>query len=98
MLDLRQDALDLEIQGSGDITVSGEVTRLHVQVAGSGDVDASELIAESADLSVAGSGDIEAFVRSDVRARVAGSGDIVVRGNPPRRDDRVAGSGKIKFR
>ncbi|WP_316893666.1 GIN domain-containing protein [Ralstonia mannitolilytica] len=98
LLDLRQDALDLEIQGSGDITVSGEVTRLHVQVAGSGDVDASELIAESADLSVAGSGDIEAFVRSDVRARVAGSGDIVVRGNPPRRDDRVAGSGKIKFR
>lgn len=98
LLDLQQDALDLEIQGSGDITVSGQVARLHVQVAGSGDVDASELIAEAADLSVAGSGDIEAFVRSDVRARVAGSGDIVVRGNPPRRDDYVVGSGKIKFR
>lgn len=43
-------------------------------------------------------GDIEAFVRSEVRARVAGSGDILVRGNPPHRDHGVAGSGKIKFR
>ncbi|KAF0101585.1 MAG: hypothetical protein FD187_1863 [bacterium] len=29
---------------------------------------------------------------------VAGSGDILVRGNPPHRDHSVAGSGKIKFR
>jgi hypothetical protein len=98
LLDLQQDALDLEIQGSGDITASGQVARLHVQVAGSGDVDANELIADAADLSVAGSGDIEAFVRTDVRARVASSGDIVVRGNRVHRDDHVAGSGKIKFR
>jgi hypothetical protein len=42
--------------------------------------------------------DIEAFIRSEVRARVAGSGDILVRGNPPHRDHSVAGSGKIKFR
>ena len=98
LLDLQQDALDLEIPGSGDITASGHVARLHVQVVGSGDVDASALIAESADLSAAGSGDIDAFVRTEVRARVAGSGDIVVRGNPLRWDDHVAGSGTIKFR
>lgn len=96
--DLQQAALDLEIQGSGDITTSGEVAHLNVQVTGSGDVDARELIAELATLSVTGSGDIDAFVQSEVRARVTGSGDIVVRGNPPCRDDRVTGSGKIKFR
>lgn len=50
------------------------------------------------DLEIEGSGDIEAFIRSEVRARVAGSGDILVRGNPPHRDHSVAGSGKIKFR
>ncbi|MDR1528976.1 MAG: hypothetical protein LBS40_00900 [Burkholderiales bacterium] len=43
-------------------------------------------------------GDIEVFIRSEVRARVVGSGDILVRGNPPHRDHNVAGSGKIKFR
>ncbi|WP_235996297.1 GIN domain-containing protein [Burkholderia aenigmatica] len=98
LLDLQQSDLELEIEGSGDIAAHGHVTNLDVSIAGSGDVDASSLIAERASLSIAGSGDIEAFVRSDVRARVAGSGDIVIRGNPPLRNHQVAGSGKIKFR
>lgn len=98
LLDLQQAGLELEIEGSGDIAAYGQVARLEAEIAGSGDVDASELVVDRASLSIAGSGDIEAFVRSEVRARVAGSGDIVVRGNPPRRDHSVAGSGKIKFR
>jgi hypothetical protein len=75
-----------------------QVGRLDVEIAGSGDVVASELIADRAHLWIAGSGDIEAFVRSEVNARVAGSGDILVLGNPPSRDSQVAGAGKIKFR
>lgn len=98
LLDLRQAGLVLDIEGSGDITAYGQVAHLEVEIAGSGDVDASELIADRASLSVAGSGDIEAFICSEVRARVAGSGDILVRGDPPHRDHSVAGSGKIKFR
>lgn len=98
LLDLLQSGLELEVQGSGDITASGTVSSLTADVTGSGDVDACDLVADRASLTVAGSGDIEAFVRSDVRARVAGSGNIVVRGNPPRRDPTIAGSGKIKFR
>ncbi|WP_459203467.1 GIN domain-containing protein (plasmid) [Ralstonia pseudosolanacearum] len=98
LLDLLQAGLDLEIEGSGDITALGQVVSLDVQIAGSGDVDASELIADRASLSVTGSGDIEAFVRSEVRARVTGSGDILVRGNPSQRNHSVTGSGKIKFK
>lgn len=98
LLDLRQAVLDLEIEGSGDITAYGQVAHLEVEIAGSGGVDASELIADRASLSVAGSGDIEAFIRSEVRARVAGSGVILVLGNPPHRVHSVSGSGKIKFR
>ncbi|UZM16239.1 DUF2807 domain-containing protein [Pseudomonas kielensis] len=71
---------------------------LDAEVASSGDVDASELVATSAKLSVAGSGDIDAYVSNSVKARVAGSGDIVIRGNPPIRDHSVAGSGDIKFK
>ena len=71
---------------------------LDAEVAGSGDVDTSELVATSAKLSVAGSGDIDAYVSNSVKARVAGSGDIVIRGNPPIRDHSVAGSGDIKFK
>lgn len=88
LYDLQQTVLDLGIQGSGDITAFGRV----------GLLDASELVATSAKLSVVGSGDIDAYVSDSVKARVAGSGDIVVRGNPPTRDHSVAGSGDIKFK
>lgn len=98
LYDLQQPALDVGVQGSGDITAFGQVEHLDAEVAGSGDVDVSELLVMSADLTVAGSGDIDAFVTKSVRARVAGSGDIVVRGNPPIRDHSVAGSGDIKFK
>jgi hypothetical protein len=38
------------------------------------------------------------IVVKGAKARVAGSGDIVIRGNPPIRDHSVAGSGDIKFK
>ena len=38
LLDLRQAGLDLEIEGSGDITAYGQVAHLEVEIAGSGDV------------------------------------------------------------
>lgn len=86
------------MQGSGGITAFDRVDLLDAEVAGSGDVVASELVATSAKLSVAGSGHIGAYVSNSVKARVAGSGDIVIRGNPPIRDHSVAGSGDINFK
>nr|WP_251029681.1 DUF2807 domain-containing protein [Pseudomonas fluorescens] len=68
------------------------------EVAGSGDVTTSELVATSAKLTVAGSGDIDAHVINSVKARVMGSGDIMIRGNPLISDHSVAGSGDIKFK
>ena len=37
------------------------------------------------------------LITDRARVSVAGSGDILARGNPPHRDHSVAGSGKIKF-
>lgn len=54
--------------------------------------------ATSAKLLVSGSGDIDAYVSNSVKVRVAGSDDILTRGNPPIRDHSVAGSGDIKFK
>jgi len=69
LIDLKQHALEVNIKGSGNVTASGTATSLDVDIAGSGDVDARELITTDARLSIAGSGDIEAFVRFFVRAR-----------------------------
>ncbi|HEJ2342281.1 TPA: DUF2807 domain-containing protein [Pseudomonas aeruginosa] len=98
LYDIQQTELDVRVQGSGDISVCGHVEHFSAEVQGSGDIDAAELIAQTAELSVAGSGDIDAHVTTAVTARVAGSGDIVVRGGPPSRKQSVAGSGDIKFK
>ncbi|VVE55359.1 hypothetical protein PHO31112_04992 [Pandoraea horticolens] len=58
LLDLRQAGLDLEIEGSGDITAYGQVAHLEVEIAGSGDI----LVRGNPphrDHSVAGSGKIK---------------------------------------
>lgn len=98
LMDLRQTGLEIEIEGSGDVTADGQVEQLDVSIAGSGDVDARELIAQRGHLSIAGSGDISAHVTQEVAARVAGSGDIVVRGNPGTRSKQVLGSGSVRFK
>ncbi len=95
---LQQKEFEVSVKGSGDVTVQGTVHNLEVDIAGSGDVDARDLAAAAVDLSVAGSGDIKASASQSARARVAGSGDIVIYGNPAQRDHRVSGSGKIKFK
>lgn len=96
--DLQQASIELEVSGSGEIVATGKVENLAVRLAGSGDVEAGQLTAERADLAVSGSGNIVAYVKAEVRARVTGSGNVEVRGNPPRRDHRVTGSGDIRFR
>lgn len=98
LYDIQQIELDVRVQGSGDISVCGHVEHFSAEVQGSGDIDAADLIAQTAELSVAGSGDIAAHVTTAVTARVAGSGDIVVRGGPASRNQSVSGSGDIKFK
>jgi len=98
LLDLRQAGLEIEIEGSGDVTADGQVERLDISITGSGDVDARELVARLGHLCIAGSGDISALVSHDVVARVTGSGDIVVRGDPPVRSKQVLGSGSVRFK
>ena len=98
LIDVDQQVIEIEIEGSGDITIDGQVAHLDVEISGSGEVNAKQLVTETANFEISGSGEIKAFVRSEVVARVAGSGDIVIHGNPISRDTKIAGSGEIKFR
>lgn len=98
LVDLRQAGLEIEIDGSGDVSADGQVEHLEVSIDGSGDVDARDLIAQRGRLNITGSGDIAAHVCQEVVARIAGSGDIVVRGNPETRSKQVTGSGSVRFK
>ena len=94
---MQQPELRLNVHGSGDIDVQGQVQHVTVQVAGSGDVHAGQLRAQDVTCSVAGSGDAVVLAEKSVHASVAGSGSIRVLGAPPVRRTHVVGSGDIWF-
>lgn len=47
-------------------------------------------------MAIAGSGSAYVHASEELKAKVAGSGNIYISGNPAKEDTSVAGSGKIK--
>jgi hypothetical protein len=88
--------LDAQIWGSGDVRVSGIAPALGVEVNGSGTVDARNLDATTADLSVSGSGDITASVSGSARVTIAGSGNVDVYGTATLDRVDISGSGSVR--
>lgn len=95
VLNVKTSSIEGSVAGSGDLTLKGSTNNLEAKVAGSGDFHGFELQANNTEVSVAGSGDAEVVSSQSIKARVAGSGDIVYKGNPKKEDTKVAGSGSI---
>lgn len=94
-LKVAANTLKTSISGSGDISLSGSTTSVDIGISGSGDIHAYELKTKNADLSIAGSGTIKISVSDNLKARIAGSGDIYYKGNPTKQDVKVSGSGTV---
>ncbi|MCL6296683.1 head GIN domain-containing protein [Jejuia spongiicola] len=95
ILDVKATSVKGSISGSGDLTLKGSTNNLKAKIAGSGDFHGFNLQANNTEVSVAGSGDAKVVSNQSIKARVAGSGDIVYKGNPEKEDTKVAGSGSI---
>lgn len=95
-LNVKSTSIEGALAGSGDITLKGSTNNLKAKVAGSGDFHGFDLQTNNTVVSVAGSGDAKVISNESIKARVAGTGDIVYKGNPEKKDTKVAGSGSIK--
>ena len=84
-----------EISGSGDARLQGIATALGVAVEGSGAVDARNLDATTADLSVSGSGNLTVTVNGSARVTVSGSGSVDLYGGAVLERVDISGSGSI---
>lgn len=94
-LDVKATEFEAHLSGSGDVVISGSADNFISKTSGSGDVDAVNLIAKKADVSISGSGDMKVNCTENLYARVSGSGDIEYKGNPQFKDTKVSGSGEI---
>ncbi|MEO8066986.1 MAG: head GIN domain-containing protein [Flavobacteriales bacterium] len=92
------DAVDIDIQGSGDVTMTFNCKSVDASVQGSGDIKLGGECQESV-FSVQGSGDVKAIELKSQRAMatVTGSGDIAVQVSESLNAS-VTGSGSVKYK
>ena len=100
----------IAVAGSGDvelknglktdnlkISVAGSCTDLDISIAGSGDINSSNITCNDLQVSVAGSGDMKLnnVTANFTRASVAGSGTAILSGSTQEAEYSVAGSGDL---
>jgi hypothetical protein len=92
---INADRMVSDINGSGKFRITGSVFEQTVEISGSGNYRAKDLISEIARVEISGSGRAEINARQELDVRISGSGEILYRGNP-RISQRISGSGKIR--
>ncbi len=97
-LDITASYLSSKISGSGSISLSGTSDKLEYVISGSGNIKGYELVTREADVRISGSGGIKTNVTENLKARIAGSGNIYYKGNPKKQDTKVSGSGNVSSR
>lgn len=97
-VDIKTDELIARVSGSGDLSLSGEVSTLNASCSGSGDLVARDIKADIVAVTVTGSGDAEVFAQTSIAAKVSGSGDLDIYGHPLLRNVSVQGSGSVSYR
>jgi Putative auto-transporter adhesin, head GIN domain len=92
---LDQDALELNVEGAGDVEASGTVDRLIATIQGAGDARLSQLKTRVARVEVQGAADAELNVSDELDVTVQGAADVSYTGNPRVRSD-IEGAGDIR--
>jgi putative autotransporter adhesin-like protein len=92
---LDQEALELRVQGAGDVEASGTVDRLTASIQGAGDARLSQLRTRTAEVEVQGAADAELNVSEELDVSVQGAGDVSYAGNPEVRSN-IEGAGDIR--
>jgi len=93
-----QAKLAVNLQGSGDVRLSGQVQALDLRLMGSGDIKATGLRSDEATITLMGSGDVGVDVRDNVSVTLMGSGDVVIHGYPKKVKTSAMGSGEVTIR
>lgn len=89
-------AADFEISGSGEVKAAGSAQTVKADITGSGKILAANLETDKCDVDISGSGDVEINVKTELEARITGSGTVSYKGNPARVNADSSGSGKVK--
>lgn len=92
---IEAESMKVTLSGSGIVRASGTVTRLDVDVPGSGEAELGKLVARDVKAVVSGSGLLLVTAAESLDASVSGSGAILYGGNPADVATSITGNGAI---
>lgn len=87
---------DFDISGSGKVEASGSSQSVKAEITGSGKILAANFETDKCSVRISGSGDMEISVKTELDARITGSGTVGYKGNPSRVNSDASGSGKVR--
>lgn len=93
--DYDQDALDVNISGSGEVQARGRATRLALDISGSGDAEMNDLDVTDAEIDISGSGNARVDATGEVTIDLSGSGDVDLASRPASLSQSITGSGDV---
>lgn len=92
---LDQPALRLNLSGAGNVTASGRVHTATVTSSGAGNVDLGDVDVTDATVAIAGVGNIDVNASGQVKASVAGAGNVSLHRKPAQLTSQISGIGSI---
>jgi hypothetical protein len=87
--------LSIRVDGSGELTLAGKVSRLSIDISGSGEIDSLGLAADDLELSIRGSGEARVHAEKVLAVDISGSGTVRYRGSP-KVTRSISGSGSVE--
>lgn len=95
LTDSKNSELHVDSSGASRISITGETTRLIVEVSGACKVAAEGLQAEDANIEARGASTVDIFATGNLRATASGASRITYSGNPTNIEKKSRGAGSI---
>jgi len=88
----------LECKGASEVTLSGNIDRLSVDMTGASQLAAAGLQTKTAEISTTGAGDAEVAVSDTLNVAITGAGKVTYSGNPATIKKQITGAGSIRHK
>ena len=93
--ELDADKLTLNLSGSHHLLLTGKASEVDVTISGSSEVDARDLITDSAKVAINGSGTVYVNPSKALKITINGSGKVVYFSQAPKIEQNISGSGEV---
>jgi Putative auto-transporter adhesin, head GIN domain len=88
----------VESKGAAEVSLSGNIERLLVDMTGASQLTADGLQTKTAEISTTGAGDADVAVTDALKVVITGAGKVTYSGNPPTIEKHITGAGSIRHK